>query len=128
MWSKSGEILEFLDVKESEYSTIKMYQNTDQHSIKRKNSKIINVETISLFDLLKFHNAPEIIDYMSVDTEGSELEILLNFPFEHFKFNLISIEHNYGPSRQKLRKLLQKNGYKPFLEDLSKWDDWFVPI
>ena len=75
-----------------------------------------------------FHNAPKIIDYMSVDTEGSELDILFDFPFDVYKFNFISIEHNYGSNRQKLRNLLRKNGYKIFLDNLSKWDDWFVPM
>ena len=128
LWSSSNQNLEFIDVKEKELSTIKIFANSDSHSELRKKSSTIKVKTVSLIDLLKFHNAPKIIDYMSVDTEGSELDILKDFPFDNYKFNFISIEHNYGQNREKLKELLYKNGYKTFLNNLSKWDDWFVPI
>lgn len=32
---------------------------------------------------------------MSLDTEGSEFEILKNFDFEKYTFGLIDVEHNY---------------------------------
>ena len=128
LWSSSNQNLEFINKKKKELSTIKIFANSDGHSEVRKKSNIIKVKSVSLIDLLKFHNAPKIIDYMSIDTEGSELDILQNFPFDNYKFNLISVEHNYGPNREKLKELLNKNGYKPFLNNLSKWDDWFVPI
>ena len=128
LWSSSNQNLEFINVKEKELSTIKIFANSDRHSELRKKSSVIKVKTVSLIDLLKFHNAPKIIDYMSVDTEGSELDILKDFPFDNYKFNFISIEHNYGQNREKLKELLYKNGYKTFLNNLSKWDDWFVPI
>ena len=128
LWSSSNQNLEFIDVKEKELSTIKIFANSDSHSELRKKSSTIKVKTVSLIDLLKFYNAPKIINYMSVDTEGSELDILKDFPFDNYKFNFISIEHNYGQNREKLKELLYKNGYKTFLNNLSKWDDWFVPI
>ena len=128
LWSSSNQNLEFIDVKEKELSTIKIFANSDSHFELRKKSSTIKVKTVSLIDLLKFHNAPRIINYMSVDTEGSEFDILKNFPFDNYKFNFISIEHNFGQNREKIRELLYKNGYKTFLNNLSKWDDWFVPI
>ena len=35
---------------------------------------------------------PKLIDYMSLDVEGAEYEILKNFPFDKFKFKSMSIE------------------------------------
>jgi FkbM family methyltransferase len=43
--------------------------------------KRYSVESITLLDLLEEFNAPTEIDFISIDTEGSELEILQNFNF-----------------------------------------------
>ena len=47
-----------------------------------ENGAKYKVETISLNDMLELHNAPLIIDYLSIDTEGSEYEILSCLDFE----------------------------------------------
>ena len=127
VWSSTGSVIEFLDVRCRELSTARQYANTDMHRNARMDSSVINVETVSLRDLLAFHEAPEVVDYMSVDTEGSEFDILRNFPFNEYRFNFMSVEHNFTPNRQKIRDLLWKNGYKPILDNISEFDDWFIP-
>lgn len=52
------------------------------HSNLRKKGKNYHVETVSLLDLLNEHNAPYEIDYLSIDTEGSEFDILKAFDFK----------------------------------------------
>ena len=64
------------------------------------------IETVPLADLLEEHNAPTIIDFLSLDVEGSELKILKNFPFHKYKFRCISIEGD------ECDKLLLSKGYK----------------
>ena len=49
------------------------------HSFERQKGIKYKVNTISLEDLLEKYKAPTIIDYMSIDTEGSEYEILKKF-------------------------------------------------
>ena len=54
----------------------------------------ITVETITLIDLLNRYDSPDIIDWVSIDTEGGEFDILEHF-FENeskYKINLINIE------------------------------------
>jgi len=76
------------------------------------NKSTIQVQTISLIDLLDKHNAPRFIEYISLDTEGSEYEILKGFDFNKYIFGLIDIEHNYiEPRRTNIRELLISNGY-----------------
>ena len=53
-----------------------------------------NVETITLVSLLDKFNAPDVIDWISIDTEGAELDILNKFFSENIKYkiNLLSFE------------------------------------
>ena len=75
-------------------------------------------------DLLEKYNAPSFIEYMSIDTEGSEYEILSVFNFDKYKFGLIHVEHNYEePKRQLIKELLLKNGYTYIGE--HKHDDFY---
>ena len=95
VYSKSNIQISFVETKISELSTIAKFSETDSHMLHRKNGKIYNVKSISLEDLLKKYNAPINIDYLSIDTEGSEYEILKNFDFQKYRFNIITCEHNY---------------------------------
>jgi predicted transcriptional regulator len=61
---------------------------------------------------------------MSLDTEGSEFEILANFDFEKYRFGLIDVEHNYvEPRRTQIKNLLLSKGY--IYKGENKWDDMF---
>jgi len=76
------------------------------------NKKTIQVKTISLVDLLDKYNAPNFIEYLSLDTEGSEYEILKSFNFDKYIFGLIDVEHNYiQPRRNDIKNLLLSKGY-----------------
>jgi FkbM family methyltransferase len=50
------------------------------------------------------------IDYLSIDTEGGELEILQSIDFAALDVNLISVENNYGDPR--FRRLLARAGFR----------------
>ena len=126
VWSNSNVVLDFNEVSEAELSTIIKYNNNDWASKNRKNGIGYKVNTISLKDLLIKHNAPKIIDYLSIDTEGSEYEILSHFDFDSYQFRVITCEHNYTPMREKIYRLLTSKGYQRKYVGLSKWDDWYI--
>lgn len=85
------------------------------------------VETVSLLDLLREHNAPRWIDYLSVDTEGSEFSILKDFDFDEYSFRLISVEHAGDDlKRIEIKKLLESHGYIRWRPELTRWDDWYM--
>ena len=126
IWKTSKEKLIFNETNWSELSTVDSLSDSDHHSEDRKGGKKYSVDTVSLMDLLEDHNAPKEIDYLSVDTEGSEYDILENFDFQKYKFNVITCEHNYSPMRDRLFALFQKNGFKRKYEHISQFDDWYV--
>lgn len=126
VWKSSGEQLEFNEVNEGELSTIADFSGSDGHQQSRKYGKRYMVETVSLNELLEDHGAPGVIDYMSVDTEGAEFEILSHFDFSRHDVRMISVEHNYTPERERLNELLKSKGYARVFERFSQWDDWYV--
>ena len=87
--------------------------NIDRHKKRVDiNKSTIQVKTISLVDLLDNNNAPKFIEYLSLDTEGSEYEILKTFNFDKYIFGLIDVEHNsMEPRRTQIKELLLSNGY-----------------
>ena len=125
VWKNSEDSLTFRECEIGELSTLSQFTKDDFHENLRTNSTEYTVETISLNDLLVKYDAPKIIDYLSIDTEGSEYEILNAFNFEKFRFRLITCEHNYV-NREKIYNLLSSKGYKRVFENLSKCDDWYV--
>ena len=100
-------------------------EHIDCHKKTVDNNKTqIIVTTITLNDLLEKYNAPLFIDYMSLDTEGSELEILKSVDLTKYIFGLIDIEHNFiEPRRSQIRELLCSNGYTYIKE--NQWDDCY---
>jgi FkbM family methyltransferase len=126
LWSETGKELIFNEVDDGELSTIDEFSSRDQHKNRRLNGKQYKVNTISLKDLLIKYDAPKLIDYLSIDTEGSEFEILKNFDFDNFKFRVITCEHNYNDNREKIYKLLTDNGYIRKFVNISKFEDWYV--
>lgn len=56
--------------------------------------------------------APPVIDYWSLDTEGSELAILSSFPFDEYRVRVLTVEHNFASSREEIRRLLERQGYR----------------
>lgn len=88
------------------------------------NKTQILVNTITFNDLLEDSNAPLFIDYLSLDTEGSELEILKSVDLKKYRFGLIHVEHNYiEPTRSEIKNLLTANGY--IYNDANQFDDCY---
>jgi FkbM family methyltransferase len=126
VWKDSNSSLIFNETDAPELSAIDSFSDKDVHRKTRLASNKYKVQTISLNDLLIKHRAPKHIDYLSIDTEGSEYEILKAFNFNEFSFRIITVEHNYTPQREMIFALLAGHGYKRKYENISEFDDWYV--
>jgi FkbM family methyltransferase len=88
----------------------------------------IDVNTITLFDLLEQYSSPEIIDFIAIDTEGYEYRILSKYFEENtkYKVNLISFE---TIKDYQMHQLMTANSYlkirNPYL-DFIKMDNFGI--
>jgi FkbM family methyltransferase len=126
VWSQSGKKLRFRETSDAMLSTLSNIASSDMHAEQRGKGRDYLVETISLTDLLEEHGAPRSIDYLSVDTEGSEQSILGSFDFNKFHFKVVTVEHNFSAQRSETQALLSSNGYQRVHCELSSFDDWYL--
>lgn len=122
VWSASGEKLRFTEAPRGENSAISTFVKTTR----KLRGTSYDVETVSLNDLLAGSGAPDVIDYMSVDTEGSEFDILNAVDFDRWSFRVMTVEHNYAPQREDIHALLTAKGYVRVKEAISRFDDWYL--
>lgn len=126
VWTHTGETLVFNQTGIAAHSTIDAYSDSDRHGPGRANGLRYAVETVSLNDLLADWRAPQVIDYLSVDTEGSEYDILSKFDFDRYDVRLLTVEHNFTSQRDRLHALLTEHGYRRKFDRLSFVDDWYI--
>jgi hypothetical protein len=132
IYIETGKSLDFFVSDVGVLSTLEKFRQSDISSMpgntnaRNKNGYNHKVISISLNDVfVKYFNSSP-IDYMSVDTEGSELEILENFDFQKFGPKIVTVEHNYTDAQKKLDELFIKNNYLRFFKEHTQFDAWYV--
>ena len=83
------------------------------------------VETISLEDVYKILKVDH-VDYLSIDTEGNELEIIAALNLEKYSAKIITVEHNYSENRERIFNLLSSMSYLRILTEVSTFEDWYI--
>lgn len=94
----------------------------------------------TLGQLLDEANAPERVDYLSIDVEGMEFEVFEAYDFSR-RVDLLTVEHNLycdGPAnKNRLHALLTSRGFIRVVEDapcldpnplyyLQPYEDWYA--
>jgi len=134
IWKCSGEKLDFFVSDVGVFSTLNDYKLSDLSSMpantreRIKNGKIIEVHSISLNDLMEKTFNGKAPSYLSIDTEGSEYEILNSLNFEKYQPVVFTIEHNYSNLQSKIDELMISNGYVRVFRKLTAFDAWYVRI
>lgn len=137
VYSKSGLKLKFTELimdemlgpgqrVSKEFSGLTSHLSDYAKTIKTK--KNYDVATVSLNDLLDEYNAPNKIDYISIDTEGSEFEILSTFNFNKYDVEIFTIEHNLQSYREDIFKLLESKKYFRIPPGMFTpgFEDWYI--
>jgi FkbM family methyltransferase len=118
LWDVSGIEVPFMEIKGNniELSGVVSCFN-DDHDRNSLSGIIHNVKSVTLTDLLKEKKAPPIIQFLSLDTEGSELRIIAAHDFSQFRFQVIQVE--YAANQRRRDALLCLLG----LEEYSLYHD-----
>ena len=106
--SSSGE-LDVLDI-----------HNTDKHKERIKiesdnNMEYIEVDTITFDELMSNYKDITHIDFMSLDIEGGELDVLKSINFDKYSFGLITVEYN--DNYKEILELMISKGYKKLMDN-----------
>lgn len=83
--------------------------NNEIKNPNHKSKEIITVKTEKLNDILDNYDVIN-IDFLSIDTEGSEIDILKTLDFNKYNINVITIEDNYNDI--KLMNFFKDRNYK----------------
>jgi FkbM family methyltransferase len=96
------------------------------HTTIAKNSKSSNLQSVKCISLdtiiAEFFNPNEDIDFCSIDTEGTELEVLKSLNFNKYNIKLFCVENN----NQSVNKFLSDKGYKCLNKNTNSHDNWFI--
>jgi len=88
--------------------------------------KIHKVKAFTLSQVINQHLASNEIDFLSIDTEGNELEILKSIDLNRYKIKAVCVEHNFRKGSEEMIKYMVYNGYEHLYGEYSKNDYWFV--
>ncbi|MCQ6274870.1 FkbM family methyltransferase [Bacillus sp. V3B] len=103
------------------------YDNRHRANVNRRikesgqNPKIIKVQTFPLQSVLNQYNVTH-IDLLSIDTEGSELQVLQSINYNKVKIECIILENGFNDEH--VRDFLSGKGFK-LVKRLS-WDDVYL--
>lgn len=115
--------LKFYEKISGEFSHAEGFGNKNASEVKSH----YEVETIKFDEIFDLKENSKKIDFLSIDTEGSEVEILSSIDFSKYSPKVICIEHNFNrKNRIFFKKYLTSKGYKLTYTGISRWDSWFV--
>ena len=132
IWKSSGEKLDFFVSDVGVLSTLVDFKYSDLSSmpgntkIRIKDGKVVKVETISINEVMETNFNGNSPSYVSIDTEGSEYEILNSLDFEKYRPVVFTIEHNFTNLQNKIDALMISKGYTRVFRELTSFDAWYV--
>lgn len=124
LWPQSRESIEMVDAHG--LSSVSKYIDHDGPTVSesRKNitARKIAVDTVNPTELLERFQAPSFIEYLSLDVEGCEIDVLNSIDFTRYKFALMTIEHSEVlEKKDKIRAIIEPFGYKMLSRSYDFW-------
>lgn len=95
----------------------------------------VQVVCAPLWFILEEADAPNTIDFLSIDVEGHELEVLAGMDFDRWKVRVATIEHNLycdGPARKDaIAAVMVGHGFECYADDIvapgyGEYESWWI--
>jgi hypothetical protein len=92
-----------------------------------------DVTAVDWAELFNKYNAPNVIDYLSLDVDEATLATLTRLPLNRWRFRVLTVEHDryrFGDARASgIREILERYGYKIVVRDIAlhgnPFEDWW---
>ena len=132
IWNISNKKLRFFVSDVGVLSTLEEFKESDKLSIpgntknRIEKGNVVIVNTISLNELIEKEFKGKSPSYISIDTEGSEFEILKGFDFKKYDPVCFTIEHNFTNLQKDIDEIMKSNNYLRIFKEITAFDAWYV--
>ena len=132
IWNKSNQKLRFFVSDVGVLSTLEEFKESDKLSIpgntklRIEKGNLVTVNTISLNELIEKEFNGKSPSYISIDTEGSEYEILKAFDFKKYDPVCFTIEHNFTNLQKDIDEIMKNHNYLRIFKEITAFDAWYV--
>ena len=132
IWNKSNQKLRFFVSDVGVLSTLEEFKESDKLSIpgntklRIEKGNLVTVNTISLNELIEKEFNGKSPSYISIDTEGSEYEILKAFDFKKYDPVCFTIEHNFTNLQKDIDEIMKNHNYIRIFKEITVFDAWYV--
>ena len=123
----SGKLVEY-----GPLSSLTSTSGNDMYGAKRLRRQtepdgLVDVDIVTFDEVFHCLRDKSMINYLSIDVEGADLDVLRSFPFDKCEVHLITIEHNCDKNIEKqIDDLMTKLDYERVLKRWSSIDSWYV--
>jgi FkbM family methyltransferase len=123
-FSRDGAEVEFLEAASS--GTLSGLRGSADDG-RSRTGVTYSTKAMTLNSILDANGAPKTIDYLSIDTEGSEVDVLNGIDLDRWDVRFMTIEHNFVPGkRERIVSMLAPHGFRPVLGAFSSMDVWLA--
>lgn len=112
---------EFVKILESPASNL-----SKPVSKSRFTDKTHRVPAFTLTEIMDRYFPATSLDFLSIDVEGEDLEILASVDLSKYQINSICVEHNNRTDSEELLKYMEEIGYTTVWDEYSGNDFWFI--
>jgi len=124
--NSSGIEVDFFETKYPELSTLSIDYDDAWLNERNIGLKKTKVKTLTLADLINNSGQESPINFLSIDVEGAELEVLSSLNDTKVPILYICVEHSNNESRRTaIADIMSANGYSKLEFGFDYWDDWY---